>query len=469
MATAVTPRGITDLPVELIHHVCSFLTLACVVKDIPYPCRDCLNRRPGCRRWFRGQLHISRLSRTCKALRDAVLPLVFQCCPDAGPWAVRRLILLARTLVARPDLRQHVRFVMLRERNEDIRPEDDQFVKDSIVQLSLPAVPDYWNTDGEPHHRLLPLELLLAYTPNLEYLHMPLDYNWDLHLLPQLAKTHPPLLPALKSLEVSHYFIAGDRFDISMHAVEAIAAHAPNLEAMCLPDPAFSYGGTFAPLPSLRKLYWQAPCAANPDALAAMLAAAPRLEVLALPWDALDDGYNCCEDRCTTDAWKVVECRRDSLRELRLDIRDDTPQGTGEDSERDALTDFEKLEVLMVDGHALGSLRAVWKRRNKRAKVDSFLSTMFPASIREVTFWRPDGVELQAAMLRFAKVVSVGRYPNLKSVVLAPSQKSERYDDWHNADEWNGVKGELEELFGKGGVTFELSWDNPYWKANRLD
>ncbi len=469
MATAATPGGITDLPAELLHHICAFLTPACVVKRTPYPCHDCLNRRPGCHQWFRGQLHISRLSRTCKALRDAVLPLVFQCYSDAGPSAVRRIILLARTLVARPDLRQHVRFIMSGGGHEDIPLEEGQFVRDGIVQLSLPAVPDHWSTDGEPGYRLLPLELLLAHTPNLEYLRMPLDYDWDLHILPQLVKNHPPLLPALKSLEVSHYFIAGDRFDISMNAVETIAAHAPNLEAMCLPDTAFSRGTTFTPLPNLRKLYWQTPCAANPDALAAMLDAAPRLEVLALPWDALADNYDYCEDRCTTDVWKAVECRKDSLRELRLDVRDDTPQGTGEDSERESLTDFAKLEVLMVDGHALGSLRAVWKRKNKRAKMDSFLSTMFPPSIREVTFWRPDGVELQAAMLRFAKVVSVGRYPNLKSVVLAPSQKSDRYDDWHNTDEWNGVKLELEEMFGKGGVKFVLSWDQPYWKAHRLD
>jgi hypothetical protein len=132
--------------------------------------------------------------------------------------------------------------------------------------------------------------------------------------------------------------------------------------------------------------------------------------------------------------------RKDTLRELRLDIRNDTAQGEGE---RESLRDFERLEVLKVDGTALETLRRAWRGRYRLAKVDSFLSAFFPPSIREVTFWRLDGQEMEAAMLRLAKVVAVGRYPNLKSEVLAPSEKSGRqgyYDEWVNAGNWNGEK-----------------------------
>ncbi|KAK4031561.1 hypothetical protein C8A01DRAFT_21244 [Parachaetomium inaequale] len=437
MATANSHRGIVDLPTELIRHICSFLCPVCVQGQRPWSCPECINQRPGCHEWFRGQLDMSRLSRTCKRLRNVVQPTVFLCYPDSGRWQVRRLLRLARTLMQRPDLAQHMRFLMFREPCEELEPWDRKFVHDSIIQLGLPAVPDHWNIDGDPEFRLLPLELVLAHTPDLEYLRVPLDYDWNLHLLSQLVKTRPPFLTKLKSLEVSHYFIAGDRFDVNMDAIDTIIRAAPNLDSLCLPSPNCGYGSA-TPMPSLRRLYFQDDCSISPEALTALLDAAPKLEVLALRWAAMADSYDDCADRRTTDAWDAVERRRDSLRELRLDIRSDTEQGDGE---RDSLKDFE-----------------------------NFLSALFAPSIREVTFWQPDKEEMSSAMLRFAKVVAVGRYPNLKSVVIAPSEMSgwRELDEALNA-EWGESKGELEEDFGKGNVRFELKWESPYWSACRLD
>lgn len=474
MAPTEPPRiSIADLPVELIRHICSFLTPRCVIEKQPYPCRDCVCRRPGCHTWFKGQPDVSRLSRTCKPLRDVVQPFVFQCYPDYGSRPAHRLISFVRTLIARPDLRHHVRVLTFTEDGRaGLDLADKQLVHTTAVQLGLSDLPDYWSEEHD--YRLLPLELALVHTPNLEYLRMPLDYDWTFHLLPRLAEAaHPPSFPRLKAIEVREYFIAGDRFDASTEPVETLARLAPNLDSLCLPDPNWldcgGGDGAFAPLPSLRRLYWQQPCSANMKQMAGLLAGAPRLEVLALPWDAMAAYDDFCDDRTTTEAWDAVAVRKDTLRELRLDVRCDTAQGEGE---RDSLRDFERLEVLKVDGTALETLRRAWKRKNGRAKVDSFLSTFFPPSIREVTFWRPDGREMEAAMLRLAKVAAVGRYPNLKSVVLAPSEKSDRqgyYDEWVNADNWNGVKHELEELFGQGGVKFELRWDSPYWTGGSLD
>jgi hypothetical protein len=132
----------------------------------------------------------------------------------------------------------------------------------------------------------------------------------------------------------------------------------------------------------------------------------------------------------------------------------------------------------MVDGHALGALRAGWVRVNRGLGgrgggrgVDGFLEGLFPLSIRRVTFWNLDGVGRRDAMLRFARVVAAGRYPRLEEVVLAPSETSDRlgFDEWHNAGEWNVVKDELEEDFRKGGVRFELRWKSPYWSGSRLE
>ncbi|KAK4125842.1 hypothetical protein N657DRAFT_533868, partial [Parathielavia appendiculata] len=360
---------------------------------------------------------VSRLSRTCRRLRDIFQPLLFQCYSDEYPGrSVRHLIRLGRTLAARPDLARHMKFLMFWEASVELDASDKAIVNDGIMQLGLPPIPEHWNVNGEGEYRLIPLELVLAHTRNLEYLRMPLDCDWNLCLIPQLIKSRPPFLAKLKALEVHHYFIAGDRFDVSIDAVDAIAHAAPNLDSLCLPSPNWNYGASPAPLAHLRRLYFQANCNINPEHLTAMFESAPKLEVLALHWNALDDAYDFVDDRRTTDAWEAIERRKDTLREIRLDIRSDTEHGDGE---RDSLKDFEKLEVLMVNGHALDALREVWVRRNRNTRAESFLSTLFPPSIREVTFWGLDGVKMQAAMLRFAKVVAVGRYPKLERVVLA--------------------------------------------------
>jgi hypothetical protein len=79
------------------------------------------------------------------------------------------------------------------------------------------------------------------------------------------------------------FFIAGDRFDASTEPSRPRPAR-PQPRRLCLPDPNWLdyYGGTFAPLPSLRRLYLQAPCSANMEQMARLLEGAPKLEVLAL-------------------------------------------------------------------------------------------------------------------------------------------------------------------------------------------
>lgn len=209
----------------------------------------------------------------------------------------------------------------------------------------------------------------------------------------------------------------------------------------------------------------------SPEQLTHILKSAPKLEVLALHWDILCEAYEDDDDRRVTEVWEAVEHRKDSLRELRLDVRTDTEVGV---AGRVSLADFERLEVLRVDGHSLEPLWRAWRERNRHAMVHSFLSGMFPPSIREVTFWRLDGAEYKEAMLRFAKMVALGRYPKLERVVMAPSELSDRLasdDEWRNAEVWTALKDELEDVFGKRGVTFELSRGSlyGYWSGGVLD
>ncbi|AEO66231.1 uncharacterized protein THITE_2114196 [Thermothielavioides terrestris NRRL 8126] len=112
----------------------------------------------------------------------------------------------------------------------------------------------------------------------------------------------------------------------------------------------------------LRRLYFKCNCFVDPALLADMLEDAPGLEVVALHWDAR--AFVLLGDRTVADAWDALARRRDSLREIRLDVLKSTSLGWG-DGGWDSLVGFERLEVLKVDGHALGALRAVWERRNR--------------------------------------------------------------------------------------------------------
>jgi hypothetical protein len=376
---------------------------------------------------------------------------------------------------------------MFNDADSRLHPTHKQLFQDSIAQLGFPAVPHFWDDDKvDPAHRLLPLELVLAHTPNLEYLRMPLACHWTLRLLPHLANTRPHLLTRLRFLEILHYNVIGDPFDISMDAVQAVTDVAPNLDALCLPEGRPRYIRGFRALPGLRQLVWQAlvaGCAADMDMLVDMLDAAPRLETLVLPWDGrqeeplgaaanyyYSDDDDERPDRRTSDVWAAIARRRDSLRELSLDVRADTPHGEGQ---RQSLRDFERLEVLRVNGHALGPLRVAWRAEHERAGGDGFLSTLLPPSIREVVFWGLDAGEMQTAVLAFAKTVAVGGCcPNLKSVVLAPSERLAEYGygQLQDADEWNAIEEQLEDLFGQGGARFELlRREKPVpWSGNGL-
>ncbi|KAJ4294925.1 hypothetical protein N0V88_005164 [Collariella sp. IMI 366227] len=399
-------RGILDLPVELIWHICSFFS----------PCCFKAKASGGCFSRIDDRIQLSVISRTCRTLRDIAQPLVFHCFSDWGGSNLSRLIRLIRTLKKRPDLAQYVKSIAHTiPFAGDLDAENKKVVEDAITDLGLPPVNQYWNIDGEGEYRLLSLEVLLTMTHNLEALQLPLDYDWRLHATASTTDYITPSTPLL-------------------------------------------------PFTNLHRLLFHANCAVDPAYLAHMLTSAPQLEVVALHWAALADVEEDCEDRRTTDAWDALERRRDTLREIRLDIRNDVEHGR---TERCSLADFERLEVLAVEGHALWSLREAWERRNRGARAVEFLAEFFPSSIREVKFWSPDAGELMPAMLKFAKAVAVGRYPNLRRVVIAPSTTMEQWagDEWKTQRLWDAAGPMLKGEFRRGGVTLEIWGEGRYWRA----
>lgn len=395
--------------------------------------------------------------------------MVFHSFSDVA--APERQLKFLRVISARPDLAQNIKSLNFAEPSyhielDSVSDTDQQFILDSVVEFGLPRPNDQW-ADGCDEHHLLLIDLILTRTPNLEALQIPLDYNWDLSVLEHQAKKKeiPPLLPKLAVLDVSHYYISGDCWDVSLSAIDALILAAPALQSISIPSPGYS-GGSSKPVPlaNLRRLELAQNCHIDPELLASYLGAAPKLEFVALHWDAMSDTYGDSDGRVVEDVWDALELCKESLREVRVDVRDDTEQG-GE-GERSSLSDFERLEVLRVDGHALGALRGAWRRGNPHAKVDGFLSQLLPRGIREVVFWNLDGGEMMEAMRRLARVVAVGRYPELRSVVLAPGEGSDRYGEEWDGSGWYGVREELEEDFGKGGVTFEIRSERGYWLAD---
>lgn len=441
--------GLADMPVELMSHICSFLCIHCTGERTRWP--------------MMRQTALSRLSRTCRRLRDIAQPIIFHSFSTRRS-DEHRLARLLRTLSTRPDLALHMKSLVLAEKPQhgNLCEADRLFVQAVVARLGLGHLPDHWTeTEGHP---LLLAELILNYTPNLEDLQIPLSPDWELGIVRHQAAKPFRFLPKLRVLEITFYYISGDRRGLSTGQITGLLSAAPSLEELRVPTLSLMY--MRLPLSSLIRFEFWENCCVAPEFLHMIMVSCPHLRAFALHWDALDDPYDFVEDRRTVDAWDALALRVDTLREISLDVRGDLPLGEGD---RCSLSDFAQLQVLRVDGHSLNVLRQAWLRQNHHARIDSFLSQLLPRSIRHVTFWRLDGA-LTDAMLRLAKVVSVGRYPNLKSVTLAPSARADRpeYDEWPNASAWNAVLDDLVQVFGKRGVRFELKTGDEYWLPERL-
>jgi hypothetical protein len=342
-----------------------------------------------------------------------------------------------------------------------IEESDQHLIKDSVDRLGLAELPDEWEVYGGSEYRLLLIELVIIHCPNLETLRMPLDHGWELNLLQSpMAKG---FFQKLKALYIHHFYTSGDLFAVSTYLVEQMLATAPNLERLKVPTLTGGGTGSQDSMDNLRCIEFTENCTIDSDLLSDILASCPKLEIFALHWDALDNHHDYVDDIRAMDAWVALSQARDTLREIRLDIRDDLPLGTGDWW---SIQDFKMLEELKVNGHALCALRDVWATKNPHARVDSFLSQCLPPTIKAFTLWKPNAL-LIPGMLRLAKVVSVGRYPSLKSVTLVPSETSERtYDSWNDSAAWSEVQMELAELFKRSNTKFEMKYENKYWTAN---
>jgi len=288
--------------------------------------------------------------------------------------------------------------------------------------------------------------------------------------LSHLSRQDPPpaLFPRLRILQISHYYSSCDRFDVPFREFVSICAAAPNLEELWTYNPG-SEGGVPYPYPlrSLRRLEFDDICGMDEDLLFNMLASIEKLEVFGLIWYPSGDTYNWSGEGTAADAWKALVLQKDSLKEIRLDILRDDGEYVMEVGRLKwyTLDRFKKLEVLKVGEFALQVLREKWRSRQPIPPTndDGFLEGLSPKSIKEVTFWEPDG-GLVESMRRFAGAATQGEYSDLKRLAAAPpEQMSDRYfEGWRGESEWVRASEDLQRAFARSGVVFKVQTKRVY-------
>lgn len=430
-----------------------------------------------------GQANLSRLSRTCRRLRDLAQPLVFTAVNRNGITHAYQIKLI-RALEMRPDLARNLKCIIIglsSDYEPDISPDDCAYIQSLLAKFKLPApISARWDKEkmGGPA-RLFLTELILLHTPHLTHLELPMNPEWELPILSHFADHNAPpptpLLPRLSILQLSHYYSSGDRWDIPFREFVSVCAAAPSLEELWTYNPGSEGGAKYPyPLGNLRRLEFEDVCGMDEGLLFNMLASIEQLEVFGLLWHPSGDSYNWTGEGTAADAWKALVLQKESLKEIRLDIlrgEGDYVMEVGR-LKWYTLDRFEKLEVLKVGEFALQVLREKWRSRQPvpPANDDGFLEGLFPKTIREVTFWEPDG-GLVGSMPRFAAAVAQGECPDLKRVVIAPPENmSDRwFPGWLGQSEWVGASGDLHRAFARSGVVFEVQTERadgirgPFW------
>lgn len=444
------------------------------------------------------QVSLSRLSRTNRQFRDIAQRLVFR--HFNGTRDKSRLVSFLRALHRRPDLAQAVQQLDLCDpglEGSDLSSLEMRFIHALLCGLSLTPVHPQWSpNDGDPETRLLLPQLILLHTRNVQNVHLAIENGNGLSFLRQIHDAQPNeiIFPKLTSLDITLLYIAGDNFDVPLDEIAcAIFPLAPNLTHLSLP----SFEGHYNPNPlfppkkpyalqSLRHLSMGPTCAASPELLGHLLTSSPSLQSIRMHWDPIAQHYDSTEGWTVARMWETLRTHcvggGKNLRELNLYIGDTAELGTLpadwrwtprkdtiEGGGGGLLGNFESLEVLRIENHALEVMRAAVQAANSYVEEDELFIELLPLGIRKVVFWNLEGKPAsRRALERLAREVP-RTFLGLRSVVLAGTPN---YDvpggGWSGARGqiwWQGAEPELARIFARVGVVFRVkeAADGTFW------
>ncbi|KAL2788192.1 F-box domain protein [Aspergillus keveii] len=428
------PRSLPTLPFELVTEIGSYL---------------CPSEEQG------SQSVLSQLTQTCKALRDIFQPRLFQVYEHYSQ-PVSRLVSFLRVISSRPDLAAAVTTVMF---DSFLKPTsvtilEKEFVDTCITNLGLPVPVEDWHLEGT--HRHLPIETLLAYTPNIESLTLPVNEEWNLDLLPAFLEASPKIeFLRLKSLSIYYYFIAGDHWAIDYGQIAPLLQASPNLEHLSLPSlEGFWEGHENPPLPRLDSLKTLdlGESAAGMFLITSLLKSCKILRKFELYWLSSTGYDESHEDWSTLEVWDALKPLKSTIEDITFEASSDIPLGSPTAASISSLSDFTKLRTLKVVGRSLEGMYQAWSLKAGSSDMDEFVAQLLPSGIRELAIWFPSR-NLIPALLALAEAKLNGLYPDLTKLEIGPSPVLK---EWLPRPEWNRNEAALREGFARAGIQLKM-------------
>ena len=447
---------------------------------------------------------LSHLTQTCRLFRDIYQPTLYHSFHHnhdsfKNPLtSLTRVITFIRTLIARPDLAASVKYLdfnwppdatFLPSESEEIN-----FLTTSIRELGLDLPYGEANWSYEAPHALVPFELILAFTCNVETLTIMINDGWSLELVPQYLQQQQQLNTSavssgagdrkyqrLKHLTVDYQFIAGDRLALTSDHWLPFVILAPNLESFCVPNTDCFSESDSARVPQMKKLQvldFGTDCMSNEVLITTLVRSAKALRRVQLEWvgcNSYDDDTS-VEEYSVVRVWDALWSVRTYLEDVTFNYIDEIPLGDvvlmrRGDGNVSSLVEFSRLRVLKTSGRSLEAFRQAYDLKSIATRsVDLFARQLFPQSIEVITIYDPSS-SLIPLLLAIADWKSRGEYLNLRRLEIAQSMMWEaggQVLDWIVQREWMEREEEVKRcLESVKGLEFVITVKADWFVAGR--
>lgn len=436
-----TPQSLATIPYELITHIASYL---CPADSYASHAHKAL----------------SHLTQTCIPLRDEFQPILFQSYIHRSSSSGPRLVQFLRAIVSRPDLAAAVTRLIFHDciDSNSLSSTDVQLIETCITDLGLPLLPIDWQIEGE--NRQIPLQAVLAYTPNLQHLDIPVNEEWNLDILESFPHAREKItFPRLRNLSIRYYYISGDRWGIDYGQISTLLELAPNIEHLILATSLEGFwenhDAKLPPLTSVKTIDLDEN-ASGAFFITSLIRGCPLLQSFKLHWLS-STGY---DER--SEDWTVIEVLdalmhvHETLEELTFESNTDIPLGTPTTQSLSSLATFTKLKILRVDGRSIEAVFQAWKLKTDGRETYDFVAQLLPPGITTLAIWDPS-YTLIPVLLALAKAKSRGLYESLGRVEVGQSPV---FKSWMPRPEWRRNEKSIKREFERAGVQLEMEIPN---------